>query len=45
VGQFYITGNNREAEQAIAATMRYDNHQRGRSYNNYLSHAVTEKTA
>lgn len=35
----------REAEQDIAAYMRYYNYQRGHSYNQYLSPAVAEKTA
>ena len=35
----------REAEQDIAAYMRYYNYQRGHSYNNYLSPAAAEKAA
>ncbi len=35
----------REAEQDIAAYMRYYNHQRGHSYNDYLSPATAENVA
>ena len=34
-----------EAEQDIAAYMRYYNYQRGHSYNNYLSPTTAEKAA